>query len=144
MQVNYADAGPLPLTTQLMPEIEVVNKSAKPIDLATVTVRYWFTADTSNPALRYTCTYAAAGCGTITATFVKTGGQNADHYLLLQLSGTLAPGASTGLIQQRMTMTNLGLFTQSNDYSYGSSMSSQTWTHITAYANGTLIWGTEP
>lgn len=144
MQVNYADAGPLPLTTQLMPEIEVVNKSAKPIDLATVTVRYWFTADTSNPALRYTCTYAAAGCGTITATFVKTGGHDADHYLQLQLSGTLAPGASTGLIQQRITMANLGLFNQSNDYSYGSSTSSQAWTQITAYANGKLIWGTEP
>ena len=144
MQVNYADAGPLPLTTQLMPEIEVVNKSAKPIDLATVTVRYWFTADNSNPALRYTCTYAAAGCGTITSTFVKTGGHNADHYLQLQLSGMLAPGASTGLIQQRITQANLALFNQSNDYSYGSSMTSQAWTHITAYANGSLIWGAEP
>ena len=142
VQVNYADAGPLPLTTQLMPEIEVVNTSAKPIDLAGVTVRYWFTADTSNPALRYTCTYAAAGCGTITATFVKTGGQDADHYLQLQLSGTLAPGATTGLIQQRITQANLALFNQSNDYSYGSSMTSQAWTHITAYANGKLIWGT--
>ncbi|HWF42113.1 MAG TPA: cellulose binding domain-containing protein, partial [Acidothermaceae bacterium] len=130
--------------TQLMPEIEVVNKSAKPIDLSTVTVRYWFTADSSNPALKYTCTYATAGCGTITATFMKTGGHDADHYLQLQLSGTLAPGASTGLIQQRITMANLGVFNQTNDYSYGSSTSSQAWTHITAYANGKLIWGTEP
>ena len=74
--MNYADAGPLPLTMQLMPEIEVVNKSAKPIDLATVTVRYWFTADNSNAALKYTCSYAAAGCGTTSpSTFAKTGGQ---------------------------------------------------------------------
>jgi hypothetical protein len=144
VQVNYRDGGPLTLTTQLMPEIEVVNNSAKPIDLAAVTVRYWFTADTSNPALRYTCTYAAAGCGTITGTFVKAGGHNADHYLQLQLSGTLAPGATTGMIQQRITEANLALFDQSNDYSYGSSMTSQPWTHIGAYANGNLIWGTEP
>lgn len=142
--MNYRDPGPLVLTTQLVPEIEVVNKSPKPIDLAGVTVRYWFTADTSNTALTYTCTYAAAGCGTITATFVKTGGHNADHYLELQLSGTLAPGATTGLIQQRITEANLALFDQSNDYSYGSSMTSQAWAHITAYANGKLIWGTEP
>jgi hypothetical protein len=142
--VNYADAGPLALTNQLMPEIEVVNKGATPIDLSGVTVRYWFTADNSNAALKYTCTYAAAGCGTITGSFVKTGGHDADHYLLLQLSGTLAPGATTGLIQQRITEASLALFDQSNDYSYGSSMSSQAWTRITLYANGHLIWGQEP
>jgi hypothetical protein len=143
VQVNYRDAGPLLLTTQLMPEIEVVNEGKTPIDLSTVTVRYWFTADTSNPILGYTCTYAAAGCGTITGSFVKTGGHDADHYLLLQLSGTLAPGASTGMIQQRITQSNLALFDQSNDYSYGPSTSSQPWTRITAYANGQLIWGVE-
>jgi putative nucleotidyltransferase with HDIG domain len=143
VQVNYRDAGPLILTTQLMPEIEVVNKGTKPIDLGAVTVRYWFTADNSNATLKYTCTFAAAGCGTITGSFVKTGGHDADHYLLLQLSGTLAPGATTGLIQLRITQANLGLFDQSNDYSYGSSMTTQPWTRITAYSNGQLIWGVE-
>jgi len=143
VQVNYRDANPLPLTNQLMPEIEVVNKGTTPIDLASVTVRYWFTED-GNFGLKYTCTYAASGCGTITGTFVKTGGHDADHYLLLQLSGTLAPGASTGMIQQRINKANLSIFDQTNDYSYGSSVLTQAWTNITAYANGTLIWGQEP
>jgi endoglucanase len=141
--VNYRDAGPLPLTTQLMPEIEVVNTGTTPIDLAGITVRYWFTED-GNFGLKYTCTYAASGCSAITGTFVKAGGKDSDHYLQLQLSGTLAPGASTGMIQQRITKANLSIFDQTNDYSYGSSMTSQAWTHITAYYNGKLIWGQEP
>ena len=143
VQVNYRDANPLPLTTQLMPEIEVVNTSATPIDLAGVTVRYWFTED-GNSALKYTCTYAASGCGSITATFVKSGGHDTDHYLQLKLSGTLAPGASTGLIQVQINKANMSMFDQTNDYSYGSSMATQQWTHITAYSGGQLIWGTEP
>jgi len=143
VQVNYRDAGPLPLTTQLMPEIEVVNTGTTPIDLAGITVRYWFTED-GNFGLKYTCTYAASGCSAITGTFVKAGGKDSDHYLQLQLSGTLAPGASTGMIQQRITKANLSIFDQTNDYSYGSSMTSQAWTHITAYYNGHLIWGQEP
>ncbi len=143
VQVNYRDVDPLPMTNQLMPEIEVVNTGKTPIDLATVTVRYWFTAD-GNSALKYTCYYAAAGCGTITGTFVKTGGHDADTYLLLQLSGTLAPGASTGMIQQRINHANFSNMDQTNDYSYGPSMMTQAWTHITAYANGKLIWGQEP
>lgn len=141
--MKYSDANPLLLATQLMPEIEVVNTGTTPIDLASVTVRYWFTED-GNSALKYTCTYAASGCGSITGTFVKAGGHNTDHYLQLQLSGTLAPGASTGLIKQTIAKANLSIFDQSNDYSYGSSTATQTWKQITAYANSTLIWGTEP
>jgi putative nucleotidyltransferase with HDIG domain len=143
VQVNYGDANPLLLTNQLMPEIEVVNTGTTPIDLAGISVRYWFTED-GNFGLKYTCTYAASGCGGITGTFVKTGGKDADHYLQLQLSGTLAPGASTGMIQQRINKANLSIFDQSNDYSYGSSMATQAWTRITAYNNGKLIWGVEP
>jgi len=143
VQVNYRDVDPLPVTNQLMPEIEVVNTGSTPLDLAGVTVRYWFTAD-GNSALKDTCYYAAIGCGAITATFVHTGGHDADHYLQLQLSGTLAPGQSTGMIQERITKANWSMFDQTNDYSYGSSMVTQAWTRITAYHNGQLIWGVEP
>jgi hypothetical protein len=143
VQVNYRDVNPLPLTNQLMPEIEVVNTGKAPLNLAGISVRYWFTAD-GNSALKYTCYYAAAGCGTITGSFVKTGGHDADNYLLLQLSGTLAPGASTSMIQLRINHADFSVFDQTNDYSYGSSMTTQTWTRITAYNNGQLIWGQEP
>jgi Cellulose binding domain/HD domain len=143
VQVNYRDVNPLPLANQLMPEIEVVNTGKTPIDLATVTVRYWFTAD-GNSALKYTCYYLPAGCGTVTGTFVKTGGHDADTYLQLQYSGTLAPGATTGMLQLAINHANFSVMDQTNDYSYGSSMASQSWTRITAYSNGKLIWGQEP
>jgi endoglucanase len=143
VQVTYANLNVLPLATQLMPEIAVVNTGTAPINLSSITVRYWFTED-SNGALNSTCTYAAIGCGAITATFANTGGHDADHYLQLQLSGTLAPGQSTGPIEERIGKADLSLFNQSNDYSYGSSMMSQAWTHVTAYQNGNLIWGQEP
>jgi hypothetical protein len=143
VQVNYRDVDPLPITNQLMPEIEVVNTGKTQIDLAGVTLRYYFTAD-GNSDLKYTCYYVAAGCNTITASFVKTGGHDADTYLQLQLSGTLAPGATTGMIQQRITHANYSNMDQANDYSYGPSMMTQAWSHITAYQDGHLIWGQEP
>jgi HD domain-containing protein/cellulose binding protein with CBM3 domain len=143
VQVNYADLNVLPLVTQLMPQIAVVNTGTASVDLSGITVRYYFTED-SNGALNSSCTYAAIGCGAISATFGSTGGQNADHYLQLQLSGTLAPGASTGPIQERIGKSDLTLFNQMNDYSYGSSLLAQASTHVTAYHNGQLIWGVEP
>ena len=63
--MNYRDVDPMPMTNQLMPEIEVVNTGKTPIDLAGVTVRYYFTAD-GNSDLKYICYYAAIGCGNIT------------------------------------------------------------------------------
>jgi hypothetical protein len=141
--VTYADLNVLPLATQLMPEIAVVNTGTATINLATITVRYWFTED-SNAALSANCTYAAIGCGAITATFATASGQNADHYLQLQLSGTLAPGQSTGPIEERISKADLNLFNQSNDYSYGTNLLLAASTHITAYHNGQLIWGQEP
>jgi hypothetical protein len=141
--VTYANLNVLPLAIQLMPEITVVNTGSAPINLSSITVRYWFTED-SSAALSTACTYAAIGCGAITATFVSASGQNADHYLQLQLSGTLAPGASTGPIEERISKADLTLFNQSNDYSYGSNLTLQASTHVTAYHNGQLIWGVEP
>jgi hypothetical protein len=143
VQVNYADLDVLPFATQLMPQIAVVNTGTTSVDLASITVRYYFTED-SNAALNSNCTYAAIGCGAITATFGQTGGHDADHYLQLQLSGTLAPGASTGPIQETIGKSDFSLFNQTNDYSYGSSLLAQASTHITAYHNGQLIWGVEP
>jgi endoglucanase len=48
------------------------------------------------------------------------------------------------MIQERISKANLSIFDQSNDYSYGSSTTTQAWTRITAYQNGQLIWGQEP
>ena len=57
-------------SNQLAPQINLFNTSSSAITLSTVTIRYWFTVDTS-PALSYFCDYTPKGCANVTSKFVK-------------------------------------------------------------------------
>jgi endoglucanase len=136
-------------TSTLSNQIQLVNNGANPVPLSSLTVRYWFTED-GTQALQYACDYTSVGCANVTSSFVtvspaRTG---ADHYLQLGFTsgaGSLAPGASTGGIQNRIYQANYATMTQTNDYSFNAADASFTANpHITVYYNGTLIYGTEP
>jgi len=126
-----------------------VNTGTTTAQLSNVTVRYWFTEDGTQP-LTYACDYAPVGCANITGTFatVSPAKTNADHYLQLSFgsaAGTLAAGASTGGIQNRIYQSNYATMTQTNDYSFNAADSTFTANPmITVYYNGQLIYGTEP
>ena len=72
----------------------------------------------------------------------------ADHYLQLSFgsgAGSLAPGASTGGIQNEIFTSSYATMTQTNDYSFNAADTSFTANpDITVYDNGTLIYGAEP
>ena len=136
-------------TSTLSNQIQLVNNGANPVPLSSLTVRYWFTED-GTQALQYACDYTSLGCANVTSSFVtvspaRTG---ADHYLQLGFTsgaGSLAPGASSGGIQNRIYQANYATMTQTNDYSFNAADASFTANpHITVYYNGTLIYGTEP
>jgi hypothetical protein len=60
-------------------------------------------------------------------------------------AGSLNPGANSGEIQITLSKYDNSNYTQTNDYSFNSSMSDYgNNLHITAYVNGILAYGTEP
>ena len=72
----------------------------------------------------------------------------ADHYLQIGFTsgaGSLAAGASTGGIQNRIFQADYATMMQTDDYSFNAADASFTANpDITVYDNGTLIYGTEP
>jgi hypothetical protein len=136
-------------TSTISNQIELVNNGTSPIPLSDLTARYWFTEDGTQP-LVYSCDYAPVGCANVTGAFttVSPAVTGADHYLQLSFSsaaGSLAPGANTGGIQNRIYQADFATMTQTNDYSFNAADASFTANpDITVYDNGTLIYGTEP
>ncbi len=146
---QYAVGATAATTSQITNKIQITNTGTSSIPLSALTVRYWFTED-STDALHYACDYAPLGCANITGTFgtVSPAVTGADHYLELGFgsgAGNLGPGNSTGGIQNRINQVGYGTFTQSDDYSFNAADASlTTWSHLTVYYDGTLIYGTPP
>ena len=136
-------------TNIIRPQLQVANIGTAAADLSTVTVRYWYTADSTQPQT-WVCDFAQVGCANLTARFVtvtpaRTG---ADTYLEISFrAGTpsLAAGASTGEIQDRFNRADWSNYTQTNDYSFNATATAYTDApKVTVYVSGRLVWGTEP
>ncbi len=132
----------------IRPDVEVVNTGSAPITLNNVTIRYWYTIDGKQPQ-NWVCDYAVRGCGSFSARFVAVSPARAgaDYYLEISFTSadTLAPGQSTGDLQGRFNKADWSNYNQIDDYSYnGAQASYAPSTRVTAYYNGSLVWGTEP
>jgi poly(hydroxyalkanoate) depolymerase family esterase len=129
--------------------LNLINTGMASVNLASVTIRYWFTADTS-ASLTWACDFAGNGCASYTSKFAKlaTPSSTADTYLELGFAsgaGTLAVNQSTGEVLSRITNSAWSQFNQANDYSYdGTKTAAAAWDHVTVYLDGALIWGVEP
>jgi hypothetical protein len=154
LTVDYFTSTTSPTTTQIQANIEIVNTGSTALDLGTVTVRYWFTADGSKSQV-FNCDYAtsssptdALGCVDIAATFMPlaTPAAEADTYMQLSFSGGAVPGGGgTAEIELQFHDVSYAMFTQTNDYSFNATFTAFTaWNHITMYVNGALVWGVEP
>ena len=146
VKVLYANLQPdTPTSPSIDPQLKVDNTGSASIDLRNLTVRYWFTKD--QPAQLYTaCYYAQIGCGTVTTRTVAVmpTRPKADTYLEVGFTGgTLAVGGTTGPMNLQVRKDNIP-FDETNDYSWGTQATLGSWVRVTAYVNGTLVWGTEP
>jgi endoglucanase len=134
-------------TGNLSPHLQVVNTGTVPLDLGTVTVRYWYTADGTLPQT-FACDFTPAGCTTVTGKFVAVSPArtSADTYLQISFaSRSLNPGSGSGDLQDRVFKSDNSNYTQTNDYSFNAAAASFTdTTKVTVYINGTLAWGVEP
>jgi endoglucanase len=129
----------------IKPHFNLVNTGKKSVNLAELTIRYWF-ADAGPTPLVFWCDYAQIGCGNVRGAFSKSDRPGGDNVLEVSFtSGTLAAGAATGEIQTRFNHDDWALFAEGDDYSYDpSKVSFADWHQVTLYQRGTLIWGLEP
>jgi cellulose 1,4-beta-cellobiosidase len=132
---------------QVKPGLKLVNGGSGAVDLSKVTIRYWFTGESSSAGYQTFCDWAQLGCSTVktsvsAASPSRTG---ADHYLEVGFSsGSLAAGADSGDLQLRMAKSDWSNFDESDDYSRGANTSYADAAKVTVYVSGTLVWGTEP
>ncbi|KAB1990048.1 glycoside hydrolase family 6 protein [Streptomyces triticiradicis] len=132
---------------QVRPGLKLVNGGSAAVDLSKVTVRYWFTGESSSAGYQTFCDWAQLGCSTVKTSVgtVSPSRTGADHYLEVGFnSGSLAAGADSGDLQLRMAKSDWSNFDESNDYSRGTNSSYADAAKVTVYVSGTLVWGTEP
>jgi len=148
VKVQYFAASTASSTNTLAPRFRLVNTGAASVNLSEITVRYWYTNEGAKPQ-SYTCDWAQIGSSNLVSTFRTVSGKvNADTYLELGFkttAGSLAAGATTGEIQNRIYKSDWSNYTQTNDASFDATKTAYTdWNRVTVYRNGVLIWGVEP
>ncbi|MCT9008047.1 glycoside hydrolase family 6 protein [Streptomyces rhizosphaerihabitans] len=131
----------------IRPGLKLVNGGSGAVDLSKVTIRYWFTGESSSAGYQTFCDWAQLGCSTVktSVSAVSPSRTGADHYLEVGFnSGSLAAGADSGDLQLRMAKSDWSNFDESNDYSRGANTSYADAAKVTVYVSGALVWGTEP
>ena len=143
-----------PTATQwIWSNIQIKNNGTTAIPMSDLTVRYWYTYDTTPiVAQADQCSYTFSppvSCTNVTRTWVtgitpaKT---MADAYYQIGFAaaaGNLNAGATAefGLGFHKNDWSN---FTQSSDYSYNAATNFTATTKVTVYRVGVLVYGTEP
>ena len=149
LTAQYATTATAASSSQIANKLQVTNTGTEAVPLSAVTVRYWFTADTTG-SLSYACDYAVLDCANVKGSFgaVSPAVTGADRYLEVGFTagaGSLYPGNATGVIQNRVQQGSFGNFNQADDYSFSASTTSLTdWARVTVYYNGKLVYGTPP
>ncbi|WP_328455533.1 glycoside hydrolase family 6 protein [Streptomyces sp. NBC_00386] len=131
----------------IRPGLKLLNSGSAAVDLSKVTIRYWFTGESTSAGYQTFCDWAQLGCSTVktSVSAVSPSRTGADHYLEVGFtSGSLAAGADSGDLQLRMAKSDWSNFDESNDYSRGAGTSYADAAKVTVYVSGTLVWGTEP
>jgi len=128
--------------------LKVVNSDMAAVALNSVTVRYWYTAD-SAAEQEAICDAAVPDCSAVEFHFGKLTPPRprADTYVEITLKRTtmLAPGSDSGEIRARIRNANRDPYNQQNDHSFRSTGSFFVESpNITAYVSGKLAWGMEP
>ena len=148
IKVQFYNSNTSATTNTIYTDFQLVNTGSSAITLSNVTMRYYYTCDTS-ASETFTCDYATAGTSNITGTIVTMSPtySTADTYLQVgftSAAGSLAAGAGT-TVQGRIYKSDWSNFTQTNDYSFNSTATTYVdWTYVTGYVSGVLQWGTEP
>ena len=119
------------------------NTGNQPLDYAGLTVRYWFSPE-GTASLSTTVDWARLGAANVRTTASQKGGEMYLETSFLAGLGQLYPSSSTGEINARTNKSDWSTFLEDNDYSYRAPGAYAPNSHITAYYQGQLVYGTEP
>lgn len=126
---------------------QLVNTGNVPLNYKDIKIRYWYTSDSSTEQSAL-CDYAHIGQDNINLSCSSPNSSTKDAYLEIgfkDTAGMLGPGSNSGDIVARISNNDYSSFTQSNDYSFNSALSTfKENPHITAYIDGKLFYGKEP
>ncbi|HET9869708.1 MAG TPA: cellulose binding domain-containing protein, partial [bacterium] len=133
------------------PQIEVVNTGTGPLSLNNVEVRYWFNCDCTGQSVQSWVDWAgllpggSSVTGDVRTSVQPTGLGGQTNYVSYQFTGNLVlqPGQRIE-IQSRFNKSDWSNMVQDNDWSFTTGSGFTASTHITAYLNGSLVWGQEP
>lgn len=146
--VQFYNGNTSATTNGLSPKFKVVNTGDGDINLANVTLRYYYTID-GEVTQNFWCDWASTGSANVKGEFVKlkTPLTGADYYLEISFTaaaGTLKPSQSVE-IQGRFSKSDWSNYTQTNDYSFNASANQYVnFDKVSGYLNGKLVWGIEP
>ena len=135
--------------------IQITNNGTTAVPMADLTVRYWYTYDTTPVVAQASmCDYAQTPPGTAPTSIpaprqsaVSPAKTNADLYYEIGFAAAAGNSTSERPLSSScsFTRTTGRTYTQANDYSYNASMMTfATTTKVTVYRLGTLVYGTEP
>ncbi|WP_324671092.1 cellulose binding domain-containing protein [Hymenobacter sp. GOD-10R] len=124
--------------------LQVRNDGTAPVAYKDLTVRYWLSPEGTQQLNSY-IDYAQLGTNNVTVSFGKAGTETYAELHFAGTLGTFTPLSSTGNVQYRVAKSDWSNFNQANDFSYlaFSDVLAEN-PHITAYVNGTLVYGQEP
>ena len=148
IKVQFYNSNTAATTNTIYTDFQLVNLSSSAITLSNVTMRYYYTCDTS-ASETFTCDYSTAGTANVTGTIVSMSPtySTADTYLQIGFAsgaGSIAAGGSVD-VQGRIYKSDWSNFTQTNDYSFNATATTYVdWTYVTGYVSGVLQWGTAP
>jgi len=140
VKVYYKTGNTSLSTNSIKADFQVENVSDNSLDLSKLTVQYWYTNETGETQIG-NIYWTNIGSSNILTTFEE--GTESDK-MEFAFTGNLSAGSkvkfNTGINAQ-----NWANYDQSNDYSFDGDASSfiENGT-ITAYYEGTLVWGTPP
>ncbi len=148
VQYRVGDVGQ-PHDNQIQPWVSVANDGTTDMTLKNLVLRYWYTIDSGAPQA-LNVDYAPFGSQNVAGTFEAqlAPKQGADYALAVSFPNAtcfVPPAGSTGEIHLRVNKTDWSNYDETNDYSYDATKTTFADSSvITAYVNGTLMWGNEP
>ncbi|WP_262924012.1 ExeM/NucH family extracellular endonuclease, partial [Spirosoma liriopis] len=135
-------------TNTIKPYLQLRNDGDNAITYSQLTLRYWLTLENPSP-VNAQFSYVQLGANNVHVRYVALSQprQGATGYLEYRFdaaAGSLAPRSNSGDIQTNINKADYSSFFQGDDYSYALNRDYTPNSRITAYLNGSLVWGEEP